>query len=220
MAQIFRPSADTALRLGLLLTALLVIGSLAIGTEFETSSYATRVGWVREQPVPFSHAHHVGGLGIDCRYCHATVENSAHAGLPPTAVCMTCHAQEWTKAPLLAPIRASWASGKPLQWQRVAKLPDYVFFNHSIHVARGVACVSCHGDVSRMPLMARAKPFEMRFCLECHRDPLPQLGPVAAVTNPEPPKWSAAEQHAFAVAQAHEFHLDPKRLVQCDICHR
>ncbi|MBE7204467.1 MAG: cytochrome c3 family protein, partial [Parafilimonas terrae] len=160
MAQIFRPSADTWLRLWVLAAVVLVAGGLVAAGGYAFSGYATRVGWVRDQPVPFSHAHHVGGLGIDCRYCHLTVETSAHAGLPPTHVCMTCHSQEWTRAPVLEPVRRSWATGQPLRWQRVAKLPDYVYFNHSIHVARGVPCTTCHGRVDRMPLMARAKPFE------------------------------------------------------------
>ena len=220
MAQIFRPSADTWLRLVVLVVALLAVGGTLAAAGYADSAYQTRVGWVRSQPVPFSHAHHVGGLGIDCRYCHLTVETSAQAGLPPTHVCMTCHSQEWTRAPVLAPVRASWATGRPLQWNRVAKLPDYVYFNHAIHVARGVGCVTCHGRVDEMPLMARARPFEMRFCTNCHRNPLPQLRPASRVTDPGPVGWTVDEQRRFAQAQARRFHLDGQRLVQCDICHR
>lgn len=220
MAQIFKPAADTWLRLAVLAVALAALVGLVAAAGFADSSYTTRVGWVRDQPVPFSHAHHVGGLGIDCRYCHTTVETSAHAGLPPTHVCMTCHSQEWTKAPALAPVRQSYATKQPLQWTRVAKLPDYVYFNHSIHISRGVPCTTCHGRVDRMPLMLRAKPFEMRFCVNCHRDPLPHLVPASQVTNPEPLRWSAGAQHRFAAAEAKRLRINPSRLDKCDICHR
>ena len=220
MAQIFRPSADTWLRVAMLAAVLVAVGGLLAASGYADSAYATRVGWVLDQPVPFSHAHHVGGLGMDCRYCHVTVETSAHAGLPSTHVCMTCHSQEWTRAPALEPVRRSWAMQRPLQWNRVAKLPDYVYFNHSIHLSRGVPCTACHGRVDRMPLMARAKPFEMKFCLDCHRDPLPHLVPLDAVADPEPPKWTRQEQHAFALRQARRLHIDPARLDNCDICHR
>lgn len=220
MAQIFRPSADTWLRLFVAAIVLVTLLLFAAADGFTASDYQTRIGWVRTQPVPFSHAHHVGGLGIDCRYCHLTVETSAHAGLPPTHVCMTCHSQEWTHAPMLEPVRASWATGRPLQWQRVAKLPDYVFFNHAIHINRGVPCRTCHGRVDQMPLLSRAATFEMRFCIDCHRDPLPHLVPRDHVTDMEPMAWTADEQRRFADAQASRFHIDPKRLDKCDICHR
>lgn len=220
MAQIFHPSADTWLRLAVLAVVLVIVGGLVGAAGYAGSQYATRVGWVQDQVVPFSHAHHVAGLGIDCRYCHTTVETSAHAGLPPTHVCMTCHSQEWIKAPMLEPVRRSYATGTPLRWNRVAKLPDYVYFNHSIHISRGVPCTTCHGRVDRMPLLARAQPFEMKFCVNCHRDPLPHLVPADQVTNPEPPRWSAIEQHRFAAAAARRLHIDPTRLDKCDICHR
>jgi len=170
--------------------------------------------------VPFSHTHHVAGLGLDCRFCHATVETSAHAGFPSTHVCMTCHSQIWTGAEMLAPVRQSLASGEPLQWNRVAKLPDYVYFNHSIHIARGVACVECHGRVDTMPLLARAHPFEMRFCLDCHRNPAERLGSKNEVTRMSPLGWNEATHRRFALAAAQRYHLDPNRLDKCDICHR
>ena len=220
MAQIFRPSADTWLRLSAAGAVLALVGALLAAGGYADSAYATRVGWVRDQPVPFSHAHHVGGLGIDCRYCHATVEVSAHAGLPSTHVCMTCHSQEWTRAPALEPVRRSYATDTPLQWQRVAKLPDYVYFNHAIHISRGVPCTTCHGRVDRMPLMARAKAFEMRFCVDCHRDPLPHLVPASHVADPQPMPWTPGEQHAFAAQAARRLRIDPARLDKCDICHR
>ena len=162
MPQIFTKSADTRLRAALLLVALAAVGAVLFIGGYMESSYATLIGWVRDQPVPFSHEHHVGGLGIDCRYCHTAVETSEHADLPPTHVCMTCHSQLWTGAPVLAPVRDSLATGRPIAWQRVARLPDYVYFNHAIHIDRGVPCVTCHGRVDRMPLTARAEPFQMR----------------------------------------------------------
>lgn len=220
MAQIFKPAFDTYVRLAMLFLAFAVFLLIILGPVSAWSSYQSEVGWTVSQPIPFSHAHHVGGLGIDCRFCHATVEESAHAGFPSTHVCMTCHSQIWTGASMLAKVRKSLASGKPLVWNRVSKLPDYVYFNHAIHIDRGVACVSCHGQVDQMPLMTRAHPFEMRFCLDCHRDPAPRLGPANTVTQMGGLEWDKATHRQFAVAAAHRFKLDPARLDKCDICHR
>lgn len=133
---------------------------------------------------------------------------------------MTCHSQLWTGADALEPVRKSLASGKPLVWHRVAQLPDYVYFNHSIHVARGVACIECHGRVDKMPLMQRAKPFEMRFCLECHRDPAPHLGPPDQVTRMQPLGWSEAEKRAYGERVMRAHRIDPGKLDNCEICHR
>jgi hypothetical protein len=221
MPQIFTASADTRLRTGLLMLSLVFAGSLLFTAGFMESSYVTHVGWVASQPIPFSHQHHVAGLGLDCRYCHAFVETSAQAGLPPSHVCMTCHSEIWAGAPLLAPLRASLANGMPLEWQRVARLPDYVYFNHSIHLARGVACVECHGRVDRMPLMARAKPFTMEFCLDCHRDPAPHLRPRDEVTRLDWSGWKEDSQHAdFGQAAMRRFGIRPAKLTDCSICHR
>jgi hypothetical protein len=220
MAQIFAPSFDTYMRLGLIVAILIIPALLLLGPVATGSDYQSRVGWTVEQPIPFSHAHHVGGLGIDCRFCHSTVETSAHAGFPSTHVCMTCHSQIWTNAPMLAPVRASLASGRPLVWNRVSKLPDFVFFNHSIHIDRGVACVECHGRVDRMPLLARAYPFEMRFCLDCHRDPASRLRPTDEVTKMTPLTWNEPAHRRFALIAARRFGLNPTRLDKCDICHR
>jgi hypothetical protein len=130
----------------------------------------------REQPVPFSHKHHVSGLGIDCRYRHTSVEKSAFAGIPPTDTCMTCHSQLWTDAPLLAPVRESLARHQPMQWNRVHDLPDFVFFNHSIHVRQGIGCATCHGPVDRMPLTWQQNTLFMKWCLDCHKDPAQFIG--------------------------------------------
>jgi hypothetical protein len=220
MAQVFTPSFDTYIRLGLIVFSIFFLTLVLLGPVAAGSTYQSRVGWTVEQTVPFSHQHHVAGLGIDCRFCHATVETGPHAGFPSTHVCMTCHSQIWTQAPMLAPVRQSLANGRPLVWNRVSKLPDFVYFNHSIHISRGVGCVECHGRVDHMPLLARAKPFEMRFCLDCHRDPAGRLRPASEETRMAPLAWNAGAHHAFALAAARRFALDPERLDKCDICHR
>jgi Cytochrome c7 and related cytochrome c len=220
LPQIFTPSSDVRLRLALVLLVVVVAGGFLIGGGYVRSSYITHVGWVVDQPVPFSHQHHVGGLGIDCRYCHAAVETSQHAGLPATEVCMTCHSQLWTGAEMLAPVRASLATGIPLRWERVAHLPDYVYFNHSIHIDRGVPCVECHGRVDQMPLMKRAEPFAMGWCLDCHRDPAPHLRPPDQVTRMDWSGWSPAHAAEYGAEAAARHHIDPSRLDDCSICHR
>jgi hypothetical protein len=222
MAQIFTASADTRLRAFAALLGVLLAASVFGAAGYATSSYATRVGWFVDQPVPFSHQHHAGELGIDCRYCHANVEVSAHAGLPATEVCMTCHSQVWTGAPMLAPVRDSLASGKPIAWRRVARLPDYVYFDHSIHIARGVPCVECHGRVDEMPLMKRAEPFQMGWCLDCHRDPAPRLRPPDQVTRMDWTDWDRhPEAHKlFGAMVVKAGGIQPAKLVQCNVCHR
>jgi hypothetical protein len=138
---------------------------------------------VVEQPVPFSHKHHVSQLGIDCRYCHTAVEKSASAGFPPTKTCMNCHQQMWTSADLLAPVRDSWKTGTPIEWTKVHNVPHYTYFNHSIHVAKGVGCVSCHGRIDEMNLVFQSKTLLMEWCLDCHRAPEKHLRPKSEVFN-------------------------------------
>lgn len=220
LAQVFPPAADTALRFCFAGAVLLVLGLLLGGSDYSRSSYANQVGWVQSQPVPFSHGHHVGDDGIDCRYCHTSVEEGPHAGLPPTHTCMTCHSQIWTGAEVLAPVRDSAATGEPIRWRRVSQLPDYVYFNHSIHVDRGVACVECHGRVDEMPLMQRAKPFQMQFCLECHRDPASRLRPRELVTRMEPLGWSEKEKRQYGLRVMARHDIDPEMLDNCGVCHR
>lgn len=198
---------------------MVVAGALAAG-GYANSSYATQVGWIHDQPVPFSHKHHVGELGIDCRYCHAGAETGADAGLPPTQVCMTCHSQIWTGAPMLAPVRRSLAENRPLRWHRVAQLPDYVYFDHSIHVKRGVACVECHGRVDTMALTYRAKALQMQFCLDCHRDPAPRLRPPEQVTRMDWSDWHDQAAARYGKAALDRFHIVPARLDNCGLCHR
>jgi hypothetical protein len=221
MPQIFTASADTWIRAAVLGAFLIVCGGGIVASGAVNSTAITRVGWTVTQPVPFSHKHHVGELGLDCRYCHTTVETSANAGFPPTSTCMTCHSQLYTDAAMLAPIRASLASGQPIRWNRVAEVPHYVFFNHSIHVNRGVACVECHGRVDRMPLMMRGHAFQMKFCLDCHRDPGPHLRPPDQVTRMDWSHWADNPAHrAYGIERAKALHIQPAKLVNCSICHR
>src|ERR1700723_3958141 len=169
--QIFHHSTNTISRVsiyGAVFIAALLGGVLY---AIELSPIYTRVNEAREQPVPFSHKHHAGELGIDCRYCHTTVEKSSFAGIPPTQTCMTCHSQIWTNAPMLEPVRASYRSDKSISWTRVNALPDFVYFDHSIHISKGVGCTTCHGQVAEMPLTWKANTLYMSWCLDCHRAP-------------------------------------------------
>jgi hypothetical protein len=169
------------------------------------------------QPVPFSHQHHVAGLGIDCRFCHVSVEISADAGMPPTWTCMTCHSQIWTNAAILAPVRQSLANGTPLRWGRVYDLPDYVYFNHAIHIAKGVGCQSCHGHVAEMPLTEKAVSLTMQFCLDCHRDPGPQLRPENRIFDTG---WQRSADTPSPAALLDHYKVPDRNLTDCSICHR
>src|SRR5512146_714081 len=175
MAQIFHRSTNVLSKASIVGLALLAAGATTAGALWYGSPFMNDVEVSVQQVVPFSHEHHVSGLGLDCRYCHTSVENSSFAGIPPTHTCMTCHSQVWTDAPMLEPVRASLAENKSLNWRRVAVLPEYVYFRHDIHIAKGVGCVECHGRVDTMALTYRAKALTMQFCLDCHRDPAPHL---------------------------------------------
>ena len=181
--QIFHRSTNTISRATIYGAVFLVAALLWAVLELQRSPYITYAKVARPQPVPFSHQHHVGGLGIDCRYCHTSVENSAFAGIPPTKTCMNCHSQIWTGAPLLEPVRESFRSGKSLVWTRVNDLPDFVYFDHSIHINKGVGCNTCHGPVDRMPLMFNYASLQMEWCLNCHRAPEKNLRPRDQVFN-------------------------------------
>jgi hypothetical protein len=177
MAQIFHRSANSIAKASIIAAVLLVSGLLWAALELQRSPYYTYAGVARMQPVPFSHQHHVAGLGIDCRYCHTSVETSGFAGIPPTKTCMNCHSQIWTNAPMLEPVRESYRTGKSLVWTRVNRLPDFVYFDHSIHVNKGVGCNTCHGPVDKMPLMFNYASLQMEWCLNCHRAPEKFLRP-------------------------------------------
>ncbi len=183
MAQIFDRSSNALARMSLVLTGLIVIALGVTLDQLQRSPWVTRQGQRADQPVPFSHKHHVMGLGIQCQYCHTSVERSSYAGIPPTKTCINCHAQIWTNAQLLEPVRHSWASGESIQWIRVHDLPDYVYFNHSIHVNKGIGCASCHGRVDQMPLMYQQNTLQMEWCLNCHRNPTLNLRPTSEIYN-------------------------------------
>src|SRR5437868_6589605 len=183
MAQIFHRSTNTISRFTIFGSLVVVAVGLWTALQLERSPYTTFAGVARPQPVPFSHAHHVGGLGIDCRYCHTSVEVSGFAGIPPTKTCMNCHSQIWTKAPMLEPVRESFRTDKSLVWTRVNDLPDFVYFDHSIHINKGVGCNSCHGPVDRMPLMYNHASLQMEWCISCHRNPAKVLRPRDQVFN-------------------------------------
>ena len=183
MAQVFDRSSNALIRASLALTGLIVIITGITLNELQRSPWVTRQGQRPDQPVPFSHKHHVEGLGLQCQYCHTSVEHSFYAGIPPTKTCINCHSQIWTNAQLLEPVRQSWATGQSIPWIRVHDLPDYVYFNHSIHVNKGLGCSSCHGRVDQMPLMYMQNTLQMEWCLNCHRNPVKNLRPTSEIYN-------------------------------------
>jgi hypothetical protein len=185
---------------------------------YGASPKTTDVGYMPQQPVPYSHALHAGQLGLDCRYCHNTVEQAAHAAIPPTATCMNCHARVWTKSEKLAPIRASLESGNPVEWIKVHDLPDYVYFNHSAHVTRGIGCVSCHGRVDEMEEVYQHEPLSMGWCLNCHREPEKNLRPPEEVTNMAwtPPEGTDPLEYGKMLRAKNN--INPP--TDCSTCHR
>ena len=219
MAQIFRPRANAFARM-ILWGALVLLLALAVfGYSIVRSTYVTAVAVAPEQPVPFSHQHHVAGLGIDCRYCHTSVEQSSFAGLPPTETCMTCHSQIWTNAAMLAPIRQSLAADAPLRWTRVNDLPAFVYFNHSIHINKGIGCVTCHGQVNRMPLMQKAHSLDWGWGRDCHREPEKYVRPRGHVFEMD---WQPPEnQDELGKKLVQAYHIDTSgRITECYTCHR
>jgi len=219
MSHIFTPAADTWLRLFISGAAALAAASIFFAIGLARSDWVTGAHThPPSQPVPFSHRHHVGELGIDCRYCHTSVAEGPRAGLPPTHTCMTCHSQIWTGAPMLAPVRESLAKGISLNWNRVALLPDYVFFRHDIHIAKGVGCVECHGRVDTMALTERAKPLTMQFCLDCHRDPAPHLRPLDQITSMTWQPEGDRERQGHALLEKYGIRVG--QITHCFVCHR
>jgi hypothetical protein len=216
MAQVFHPRANVISRILLFWAVFLVAGVLWLLGAFDRSSWVTRAGLVREQPVPFSHKLHVGGLGIDCRHCHTSVEESAFAGMPPTKTCMNCHSQIFPDAAVLEVVRASNVDDWSLEWTRVADLPDFVYFDHSIHVKKGVGCVTCHGRVDLMPLLWQAESMQMNWCLECHRHPERFVRPREAVFSMT---WAPEEDQAeLGLRLTEEYGI--RRAIDCSVCHR
>lgn len=218
MAQVFSRNADGIVRFVFWSVVAMLAAAVAVGIALPRSALVTGVGVAVAQPVPFSHKHHVGQLGIDCRYCHSGVETSPVAGLPATDVCMTCHSQLYAGAPMLAPVRTSLAAGEPLHWQRVNGVADFVYFNHAVHVAKGVPCETCHGDVDDMPLMAKAHTLSMEWCLGCHRDPQPHLRPPQDVFLQHwrpPDDIEDIRGRLMSMLGIH-----PDTMTDCYVCHR
>lgn len=215
MAQIFHRSTNTVAKVSLFGAVFFVAILGWVFNVLDRSAYATGQGVILEQPVPFSHDHHVAALGIDCRYCHTSVETQAFAGMPPTATCMSCHKLIWSASDMLAPVRASLADDEPIRWTRVNDLPDFVYFDHSIHVAKGVGCASCHGRVDQMPLLYRAQSLQMEWCIDCHRNPEGHVRPRGEVFDMG---WEARDQATLGPALVAEYHIEPR--IDCSTCHR
>jgi len=217
MAQIFRRSSNSLAKVSIVAALLSVTGVVWAAYEINAGSFTTGVKVADDQPVPFSHKHHVGDDGIDCRYCHTSVETSDFAGLPPTETCMSCHSQIWTNAAMLEPVRESFRSGKSIEWTRVHDLPDFVYFNHSIHVDKGIGCSTCHGRVDQMPLMYKVNTLYMQWCIECHRNPERNVRPRDQVFNPayETPAPNQDEIGPKLVA-----YYKIQKLTDCVTCHR
>ncbi|HVN83325.1 MAG TPA: cytochrome c3 family protein [Candidatus Binatia bacterium] len=219
MPQVFHPSTNTFSKLSIF-GALFVLGGALWGLALiNRSGYVTRAGVAREQPIPFSHRHHAGELGIDCRYCHTSVETAAIAGIPPTKTCMNCHSQIWVDSPMLEPVRASFRNDQSIHWIKVNDLPDFVYFNHSIHVHQGIGCVSCHGRVDQMNLTWQETSLQMEWCLNCHRHPEQFVRPRDQVFNLawQPPNGDQLTQGTELVKQ---YHIKVGQLTNCSVCHR
>jgi len=217
MAQVFPKSANQIAK------ATTVVGGLFLAVVvalvmflFPRSSYVTRQHEAREQPVPFYHKHHVGGMGIDCRYCHTAVETSATAGIPPTQTCMNCHSLIFKDSPTLEPVRASWRTGEAIPWVKVHDLPDFVYFNHSAHVNKGVGCTTCHGPIDQMSYVYMENSLLMEWCLDCHRQPEKYLRPKSEVFSVawQPP----ADQLALGRRLKAEYGVETQ--TTCSTCHR
>ena len=216
MAQIFHPSTNTFSRVSLFGALFFIAGLAWVGGALYRSSYVTREGVPVEQPVPFSHKHHVRDDGIDCRYCHTSVETSSFAGIPPTKTCMNCHSMIWADAPMLQPVRQSFQTGQSIEWNRVDFLPEFVFFNHSIHIHKGIGCTTCHGPVGDMPLTWQGASLHMRWCVDCHRQPELYIRPRAEVFSIDwTPPPDQIEQGRRLMKE-----YNVKRLITCYTCHR
>lgn len=216
MAQIFNRGANTIARVTIFGSAFIAAGLLGFAYLYAESPYQTKVDIIREQPVKFSHQHHVAGLGIDCRYCHTSVETASFAGMPPTYTCMSCHSQIWSDSPMLAPVRQSLENDEPIAWTRVHDVADFVYFHHGIHVQKGVGCVECHGRVDQMPLMWKDKPMTMEWCLECHDHPERRLREQEDIFDMASSRVS--EERGRELMEL--YHIPTDRLTNCSVCHR
>jgi hypothetical protein len=216
MSQIFHRSANTIARVSIFGAVFFIAGLLGLFDQVNRSPWVTDVHVAREQPIQFSHERHVAGNGIDCRYCHTSVEDSSFAGIPPTKTCMNCHSQIWITSPYLEVVRASFRDDKPLHWLRVHDLPDFVYFNHSVHVKKGVGCSTCHGRVDRMPLMRQEAPLQMGWCLDCHKNPAKYVRPRELVTQMDYVPPANQMEVGERLVKAYQI----QSLTSCSTCHR
>lgn len=219
MAQLFQPRSNALFRFAILFVILGVFSSVVLAETVSRSSWVTGKEMVTPQPVPFSHQHHAGELGINCLLCHISVTKAGNAGMPSTSTCMHCHSRIWTHAPMLAPVRKSFLDDLPLRWRRVFAIPEYVYFNHSIHIAKGIGCSSCHGSMDRMQMTRESHVFTMKFCLSCHENPQSRLRPQNQIFNMEwrPP----ADQAKIGRKLMALYHINTNgRLTDCSTCHR
>jgi hypothetical protein len=216
MSQIFHRSTNTIARVSIFGAAFIVAGLLGLFDEINRSPWVTEARVAREQPIQFSHERHVAGNGIDCRYCHTSVEESSFAGIPPTRTCMNCHSEIFADSPYLEPVRQSFRSDRSIEWTRVHDLPDFVYFNHSIHVNKGVGCTTCHGQVDRMPLMWQEKSLQMEWCLDCHRNPERYVRPRSEVFSVD--YAAPANQLELGGRLVVQYHI--QKLTSCSTCHR
>jgi hypothetical protein len=216
MAQIFHRSTNTYSKVSIFGAVFFLGFLLWLFGAWSRSSWATQAGVAREQPIPFSHAHHVGDVGLDCRYCHTSVETSGFANIPPTKTCMNCHSQIWNTSPTLEPVRASFRDDRSIAWTRVHDLPDFAYFDHSIHVNKGVGCETCHGRVDKMPLTWQKASLQMEWCLDCHRHPEQYVRPREAVFQMgyQPP----VDQETLGRQLVKEYKI--QSLTSCSTCHR
>ena len=232
MAQVFHRSTNTLARVTIFGAVFIAAALGFVIYEVNSSPYFTDVNVAQIQPVPFSHKHHVTDDGIDCRYCHTSVENSSFAGIPPTHTCMTCHSQIWVNSPMLEPVRASYRTGNSIEWTRVNSLPEFVYFDHSIHINKGVGCTTCHGKIGEMPLTWRANTLYMRWCINCHNHPQDYVRPREEVFSAtyEPPtalapvEFEGAEyrdQQELGRRLVKEYKIKPSKVItDCYTCHR
>lgn len=218
MSQIFHPSMNLIARAMLLVIVFLLVGLALLGVQISRSPYLTDVGVAKLQPVPYSHQQHVGAVGLDCRYCHTSVEVSNMASIPPTETCMGCHSQVGPASRVLEPVRKSAEENKPIEWVRVHNLPDYVYFNHAIHIKQGVGCETCHGRVDQMQVVVKAQTLQMDWCLDCHRAPQKYIRPREAVFTMgwQPP----IDQATLGPQLVAQYGIHVNQLTDCSVCHR
>ena len=216
MPQIFHRSANTIAKVSIFGAVFFIAGLFGLFDEVNRSPWVTQAHVARDQPIQFSHERHVAGNGIDGRYCHTSVEDSSFAGIPPTKTCMNCHSQIFANSPFLEPVRSSFRTGTSILWTRVDDLPDFVYFNHSIHLHKGIGCTTCHGPVDRMPLMRQEASLQMEWCLDCHRNPEQYVRPRDAVFRADyvkPPDQTELGRRLIAEYQI-------QKLTSCSTCHR